>query len=296
MQIYLQHNKWTGAIEGINVSAGENCSLIENDRVTKMLQGNNMQDYIVFNGELLKKDNVLRVPLEKKFTNIEYGKNATVKLNVYPDDALIKVKINQYFLQELIDPFQFDNIQFVHPVLKVFLHSKKSPELLGTLEIDLNDYIKYGEYKQDISTVLSKVNIEDLVFKTQRCFEKYAYEILESDRIKIKKIDRNLIDKDIHLEIVKFSDWDLLVRNHIHYWQEFDSVLNDKITIFFTDRKNRNKLETSFSFKLADIKGNNFIKIKLPWQHIDNIFLEDKEIHVNKKYLKVKYTNENTSN
>tara|TARA_B100000945_G_scaffold315334_1_gene314360 strand:- start:41 stop:931 length:891 start_codon:yes stop_codon:yes gene_type:complete len=296
MQIYLQHNKWTGAIEGINVSAGENCSLIENDRVTKMLQGNNMQDYIVFNGELLKKDNVLRVPLEKKFTNIEYGKNATVKLNVYPDDALIKVKINQYFLQELIDPFQFDNIQFVHPVLKVFLHSKKSPELLGTLEIDLNDYIKYGEYKQDISTILSKVNVTDIVFKTHRCFEHYAYEILESDRIKIKKVDRNLIDKDIHLEIVKFSDWDLLVRNHIHYWQEFDSVLNDKITIFFTDRKNRNKLETSFSFKLADIKENNFIKIKLPWQHIDNIFLEDKEIHVNKKYLKVKYTNENTSN
>ena len=296
MQIYLQHNKWTGAIEGINVSAGENCSLIENDRVTKMLQGNNMQDYIVFNGELLKKDNVLRVPLEKKFTNIEYGKNATVKLNVYPDDALIKVKINQYFLQELIDPFQFDNIQFVHPVLKVFLHSKKSPELLGTLEIDLNDYIKYGEYKQDISTILSKVNVTDIVFKTHRCFEHYAYEILESDRVKIKKVDRNLIDKDIHLEIVKFSDWDLLVRNHIHYWQEFDSVLNDKITIFFTDRKNRNKLETSFSFKLADIKENNFIKIKLPWQHIDNIFLEDKEIHVNKKYLKVKYTNENTSN
>tara|TARA_B100000029_G_scaffold24281_1_gene23927 strand:+ start:54 stop:941 length:888 start_codon:yes stop_codon:yes gene_type:complete len=295
MQIYLQHNKWTGAIEGINVPAGENCSLIENDKVNEMLQGN-MQDYMVFDGELHKKDNIVRVPLEKKFTNIEYGKKATVKINIYPDESLIKVKINEYFLQELTDPFQFDNIQFIHPILKIFVHSKKSPELLGTLEIDLDEYIKTGKYEQDISTILNKINVTDIVFKTHRCFEKYAYEILESDRIKIKKIDRNLIDKDIHLEIVKFSDWDLLVRNHIHYWQEFDSVLNDKITIFFTDRKNRNKLETSFSFKLADIKGNNFIKIKLPWQHIDNIFLEDKEIHVNKKYLKVKYTNENTSN
>ena len=295
MQIYLQHNKWTGAIEGINVPAGENCSLIENDKVNEMLQSN-MQDYMVFDGELHKKDNIVRVPLEKKFTNIEYGKKATVKINIYPDESLIKVKINEYFLQELTDPFQFDNIQFIHPILKIFVHSKKSPELLGTLEIDLDEYIKTGKYEQDISTILNKINVTDIVFKTHRCFEKYAYEILESDRIKIKKIDRNLIDKDIHLEIVKFSDWDLLVRNHIHYWQEFDSVLNDKITIFFTDRKNRNKLETSFSFKLADIKGNNFIKIKLPWQHIDNIFLEDKEIHVNKKYLKVKYTNENTSN
>ena len=68
MQIYLQHNKWTGSIEGINVPAGENCSLIENDKVNEMLQGN-MQDYMVFDGELHKKDNIVRVPLEKKFTD-----------------------------------------------------------------------------------------------------------------------------------------------------------------------------------------------------------------------------------
>ena len=104
------------------------------------------------------------------------------------------------------------------------------------------------------------------------------------------------VDNNIHLEIVKFSDWDLLVRNHIKYWEEFESVLNDKITIFFTDKKNKNKLEISFSFRLANIKENNFIMIKLPWQQIDNIFLEDKALYVNKNYLNITYTNENTSN
>ena len=298
MQIYLQHNKWTGAIEGINVPAGENCSLIDNDKVNDMLQGN-MQDYIIFNGELHKKDNIVRVPLEKKFTNIEYGKKATVKLNIYPEDALIKVKINEYFLQELIDPFQFDNIQFVHPILKIFVHSKKSPELLGTLEIDLNEYIKTGKYEQDISIILGKISILDLIFKTQRCFEQYAYEILKSDKIKIQRLDRNLIDNDIHLEIARCdTEWDLLVKNHIRFWQEFDSVLNDKITIFFTDKKDRNKLEGSISFRLADLKRNEYLTCKLgsSLDQVTNINLENKEILVNKNYLKVKFTNENTSN
>ena len=36
--------------------------------------------------------------------------------------------------------------------------------------------------------------------------------------------------------------------------------------------------------------------IKLPWQQIDNIFLEDKALYVNKNYLNITYTNENTSN
>ena len=294
MQIYLQHNKWTGSIEGINVPAGENCSLIENDKVNEMLQGN-MQDYMVFDGELHKKDNIVRVPLEKKFTDIKYGKKATVKLNVYSNEALVKVKINQYFLQDLIDPFQFDNIQFVHPVLKIFLHSKKSPELLGTLEIDLDEYIKTGKYEQDISTVLSKVNIEDLVFKTQRCFEKYAYEILQSDRIKIEKIDRNLIDNEYHL-ILKPRDKiqsyktiiPLVIQNNIRYWQEFEHMLNDKITISFVDKNNPARLEHYITFTLNDIKRNSYFTSMAP------ISIKNKTIYCNKKQLKIKY--EDTSN
>ena len=297
MQIYLQHNKWTGAIEGINVPAGENCSLIENDKVNEMLQGN-MQDYIVFDGELHKKDNIVRVPLEKKFTNIEYGKKATVKINIYPDESLIKVKINEYFLQELIDPFQFDNIQFVHPILKIFVHSKKRPELLGTLEIDLNDYIKYGEYKQDISTVLSKVNIEDLVFKTQRCFKKYAYEILENKTL--ESIDRNLIDKTHHLGIifektVPYVGQDkvkngIIIRNNIRYWQEFEHMLNDKIMISFVDKNNPAKLEHYISFTLKQLQEQESLSFDKPY----NVILTNKNIYCNKKQLKIKY--EDTSN
>ena len=293
MQKYIHYNKWTGSIIGHSDDKSDYCISMPIVKINEILKLG-LYDHMVHNNQVIKKDNIVRFNKEKKLTEIKYDKHGTVKLNIYPDDNLIKLHVDPPL--RFIDKQQIDRIKFEDPILKIFVHSKKSPELLGTLEIDLNEYFKTGKYEQDISIILSKIKVTNLMFKTHRCFEHYAYEIFESDRIKIKKIDRNLIDKDIHLEIVKFSDWDLLVRNHIQYWQEFDSVLNDKITISFTDRKNRNKLETSFSFKLADIKENNFIKIKLPWQHIDNIFLEDKEIHVNKEYLKVKYTNEDTSN
>lgn len=290
MQIYLQHNKWTGAIEGINVPAGENCSLIENDKVNEMLQGN-MQDYMVFDGELHKKDNIVRVPLEKKFTNIEYGKKATVKINIYPDESLIKVKINEYFLQELTDPFQFDNIQFIHPILKIFVHSKKSPELLGTLEIDLNEYFKTGKYEQDISTILSKINVTDLVFKTHKCFEHYAYEILESDRLKIKKIDRNLIDNKFHI-LTKYIDSQLkiLIQNNIRYWQEFEHMLNDKIMISFVDKHNPARLEHYIFFTLKQLQEQEYLNFRVP----NYLNMNNKTIYCNKKQLKIKY--EDTSN
>jgi len=301
MLIYLQHNKWTGAIEGINVPASENCSLIENDKVNEMLQGN-MQDYMVFDGELHKKDNIVRVPLEKKFTNIEYGKKATVKLNIYPEEALIKVKINEYFLQELTDPFQFDNIQFIHPILKIFVHSKKSPELLGTLEIDLDEYFKTGKYEQDISTILSKVNVTDLVFKTQRCFEHYAYEIVENKTL--KSIDRNLIDKTHHLGIIfektllssaPYVGKDkikkgIIIRNNIRYWQEFEHMLHDKIVVSFVDKNNPARLEYYISFSLKQLQEQESLSFDKPY----NVILTDKKIYCNYKQLKIKY--EDTSN
>ena len=67
------------------------------------------------------------------------------------------------------------------------MHSKKSSELLGTLEIDLNEYFRTGKYEQNIATILSETNVTDLIFKTHRCFEKYAYEIIEKSSI----VDRN---------------------------------------------------------------------------------------------------------
>ena len=288
MQKYIHYEKWTGLITG-HTREKSDCCIKDN------MPTDDIYDYIVFDDKLCKRDNIVRTPLEKNLSIIKYGKTATVKLNIFPDENILKIIIDKYFIESFIDAYQLDKIQFIHPILKIYIHSKKSPELLGTLEVNLDEYFKTGKYEQDISTILSKVNVTDLIFKTKRCFEEYAYEI-NKNIAQPKVVDRNLLDNNIHLEIVKFSDWDLLVRNHIKYWEEFESVLNDKITIFFTDKKNKNKLEISFSFRLADIKENNFIMIKLPWQQIDNIFLEDKALYANKNYLNITYTNENTSN
>ena len=288
MQKYIHYEKWTGLITG-HTREKSDCCIKDN------MPTDDIYDYIVFDDKLCKRDNIVRTPLEKNLSIIKYGKTATVKLNIFPDENILKIIIDKYFIESFIDAYQLDKIQFIHPILKIYIHSKKSPELLGTLEVNLDEYFKTGKYEQDISTILSKVNVTDLIFKTKRSFEEYAYEI-NKNIAQPKVVDRNLLDNNIHLEIVKFSDWDLLVRNHIKYWEEFESVLNDKITIFFTDKKNKNKLEISFSFRLANIKENNFIMIKLPWQQIDNIFLEDKALYANKNYLNITYTNENTSN
>jgi len=288
MQKYIHYEKWTGLITG-HTREKSDCCIKDN------MPTDDIYDYIVFDDKLCKRDNIVRTPLEKNLSIIKYGKTATVKLNIFPDENILKIIIDKYFIESFIDAYQLDKIQFIHPILKIYIHSKKSPELLGTLEVNLDEYFKTGKYEQDISTILSKVNVTDLIFKTKRSFEEYAYEI-NKNIAQPKVVDRNLLDNNVHLEIVKFSDWDLLVRNHIKYWEEFESVLNDKITIFFTDKKNKNKLEISFSFRLADIKENNFIMIKLPWQQIDNIFLEDKALYANKNYLNITYTNENTSN
>ena len=288
MQKYIHYEKWTGLITG-HTREKSDCCIKDN------MPTDDIYDYIVFDDKLCKRDNIVRTPLEKNLSTIKYGKSATVKLNIFPDENILKIIIDKYFIESFIDAYQLDKIQFIHPILKIYIHSKKSPELLGTLEVNLDEYFKTGKYEQDISTILSKVNVTDLIFKTKRSFEEYAYEI-NKNIAQPKVVDRNLLDNNVHLEIVKFSDWDLLVRNHIKYWEEFESVLNDKITIFFTDKKNKNKLEISFSFRLANIKENNFIMIKLPWQQIDNIFLEDKALYANKNYLNITYTNENTSN
>ena len=76
------------------------------------------------------------------------------------------------------------------------------------LNIFLNEYIKTEKYEQDISTILSKVNVTDLVFKTQRCFEKYAYEIFEKSDI----VDRNLIDEDYHIKIYNTGKSDFILK------------------------------------------------------------------------------------
>ena len=291
MQKYIHYEKWTGQVVGHTREKSDRC-------IKADMPADDIYSYIVFEDKLYKRDNLVKTPLEKKLSIIEYGKKATVKINIFPDDAILKIIIDKYYIQTFIDPNQFDRIQFIHPVLKIYIHSKKSPQLLGTLEIDLDEYFKTGKYEQDISTILSKVNITDLVFKTQRCFEKYAYEI-NKNIAQPKVVDRNLIDNNIHLEITRCdTEWDLLVKNHIRFWQEFDSVLNDKITIFFTDKKDRNKLEGSISFRLADLKRNEYLICKLgsSLDRVKNINLEDKVIHVNKNYLNITYTNENTSN
>ena len=94
------------------------------------------------------------------------------------------------------------------------------------MEIDLNEYFKTGEYKQNISVILSKANITDLVFKTQRCFEKYAYEIFEESAI----IDRNLLDHDYHIKIYR-KDNQILIQNNINYWNELEDIKSHKFII-----------------------------------------------------------------
>lgn len=299
MQKYIHYNKWTGSIIGHSFDKSNYCismSIVKINEILKL----GLYDHIVHNNQVIKKDNIVRFNKEKKLTEIKYDKHGTVKLNIYPDDNLIKLHVNSPF--RFIDKQQIDRIKFEDPILKIFVHSKKSPELLGTLEIDLNEYFKTGKYEQDISTILSKVNVTDLIFKTHRCFEHYAYEILESDIIKIKKIDRNLIDEDCHIIVDYWPNRELfinetyrvkngiIIKNNVRYWQEFEHMLNDKIMIGFIDKHNPAKLEHYISFTLKQLQEQESLSFDKPY----NIILTNKNIYCNKKQLKIKY--EDTSN
>jgi hypothetical protein len=275
MQKYIHYEKWTGQVVGHTREKSDRC-------IKADMPADNIYCYRVFEDKLYKRDNLVRIPLEKKLSTIEYGKKATVKLNIFPDEEILKITIDKYFIQTFINPNQFDRIQFIHPILKIFVYSKKSSELLGTLEIDLNEYFKTGKYEQDISTILSKTNITNLVFKTNRCFEKYAYEIIEKSSI----VDRNLIDEEYHIEIYNTGK-ELLIQNNINYWYEFEDIKNHKFIISFFN-KNRNYLEYYIPFVLEQLKVQSHIRIPL------TVNLSNTKIHINSNQLKIKY--ENTSN
>ena len=297
MQKYIHYNKWTGTINSQSNKESDYSLLLSTNEIDKLLEYG-LENYIVHNNQVIKKDNIVRFNKEKKLTEIKYDKYGTVKLNIYPDDNLIKLHVDPPL--RFIDKQQIDRIKFEDPILKIFVHSKKSPELLGTLEIDLNEYFKTGKYEQDISIILSKIKVTNLMFKTHRCFEHYAYEILESDRIKIKKIDRNLIDKTHHLGIIfektllyvgkdKIKKG-IIIRNNIRYWQEFEHMLHDKIVVSFVHKNNPAKLEHYISFTLKQLQEQESLSFDKPY----NVLLTNKTIYCNKKQLKIKY--ENTSN
>ena len=277
MQKYIHYEKWTGQVVGHTREKSDRC-------IKADMPADDIYSYIVFEDKLYKRDNLVRIPLEKKLSTIEYGKNATVKLNIFPDEEILKIIIDKYFIQTFIDPNQLDRIQFTEPILKIFVHSKKSPELFGTLEIDLNEYFKTGKYEQDISTILSKVNVTDLVFKTQRCFEKYAYEIFEKSDI----VDRNLVNDEYHIKIYNTGK-ELLIQNNINYWDELEDIISYKFIISFFS-KNINYLEYYIPFALQQLKDRSHIHIDIP----STVNLSNTKIHINSKKIKIKY--ENTDN
>ncbi|SVA25301.1 uncharacterized protein METZ01_LOCUS78155, partial [marine metagenome] len=240
---------------------------------------NDIDNYIVFKSKLYKRDNIVRMPLEKKLSIIEYDKKATVKLNIFPDDAIIKVVIDKYFIQTLIDPYQLDRIQFTEPILKIYVHSNQNLQLVGTLEIDLNEYFKTEKYEKDISSILNETDVTNLVFKTNRCFEKYAYEILK----KLDTVDRNLINTDYHIEVYKKNN-QLLIHNNIKYWDELEDIISYKFIISFFN-KNRNYLEYYIPFVLQQFEGNSHIIVNVP----STVNLLNTKIHINSNKLKIKY-------
>ena len=276
MQKYIHYEKWTGLITGHTREKYGRC--------IKSKMPANIYNYMVFKSKLYERDNIVRIPLEKKLSTIEYGKNATVKLNIFPDDAILKITIDKYFIQTFIDPYQLDRIQFTEPILKIYVYSKKTSDLVGILEIDLNEYFKTGKYEQDISTILNKVNITDLVFKTNRCFEKYAYEIFEKSDI----VDRNLVNDEYHIKIYNTGK-ELLIQNNINYWDELEDIISYKFIISFFS-KNRNYLEYYIPFVLQQFKNRSHIHIDIP----STVNLSNTKIHINSKRIKIKY--ENTSN
>ena len=282
MQKYIHYNKWTGTINSQSNKELDYSLLLSTNEIDKLLEYG-LENYIVHNNQVIKKDNIARFNKEKKLTEIKYDKYGTVKLNIYPNDNVIKLHVDPPL--RFIDTQQIDRIKFEDPILKIFVHSKKSPELLGTLEIDLNEYFKTGKYEQDISTILSKVNATDIVFKTHRCFEHYAYEILENKTL--ESVDRNLIDEDFHI-VATYTDNTLKISHNIKYWQEFHDDHNTKIVLSFIDSKNKHALEHYVTFELWQLETNNSISFDVPKS------IATKEINVNVNWLKIKY--ENTSN
>ena len=298
MQKYIHYNKWTREITGHSIEPSDYSMLISVNEINQLLKYG-LENYIVYNDEVIRKDNIVRFNKEKKLTEIKYDKYGTVKLNIYPNDNVAKLHVDLPL--DFIDKEQLDRIKF-EDYIKIFVHSKKSPELLGTLEIDLNEYFKTGKYEQDISTILSKINVTDLVLKTHRCFEYYAYEIVENKTL--KSIDRNLIDKTHHLSIIfektllssaPYVGKDkikkgIIIRNNIRYWQEFEHMLHDKIVVSFVHKNNPAKLEHYISFTLKQLQEQESLSFDKPY----NIILTNKTIYCNKKQLKIKY--ENTGN
>tara|TARA_B100000686_G_C16680361_1_gene911564 strand:- start:184 stop:1107 length:924 start_codon:yes stop_codon:yes gene_type:complete len=272
MQKYIHYEKWTGEITGHTLKKSDSCIKVN-------VPKDNIDNYIVFDSKLYKKDNIVRTPLEKDISNINYGKTATVKLNIFSNEKIVKVIIDKYFIQTFIDAYQFENIQFFHPTLKIYVHSKQNLNLLGIFEVDLDDYFKTGKYERDISSILKKAKVTDLLFKTQRCFELYAYEIIQNTT----SIDENLTNEDCHIIIYR-KDSQIMIQNNIKYWGELEDIKNHKFIISFFN-KNRNYLEYYIPLILDEFDGRNHILIDMPL----TVNLTSTKIHINSSRLKIKF-------
>ena len=193
MPFYVTYRDWTNVLDIVNADKSEkNVVEISDELYDEMLQ-TPYTNYIVNNGKVQLKDHIVRNVQEDIITEIPYGKHGTIKIDVFPDDNLLHIKVNARMLQDYIDPFQIDKIEFLNPKLEIDIHNKETQDLLGTLELDLDEYFKrspgvgtIGIYKQDISLILKKVDALDLVFKTKKCFEFYAYEIIENESLWFK--------------------------------------------------------------------------------------------------------------
>ncbi|MAI03545.1 MAG: hypothetical protein CMQ75_03335 [Gammaproteobacteria bacterium] len=292
MQKYIHYNKWSREVTGHSLEPSNYSISVSVDDINQFIK-HGLENYIVYDNQVIRKDNIVRFNKESNLTEIKYGKNGTVQLNIFPEDNLIKVKID--FPINFIDNEQLDFVKFENPILQIYVNAKNRQELLGTLEIDLDNYFKTGKYEQDITKILSIVDVNNLVFKTKRCFKNYEYQIMEFKE-KEKPLDRNLIDNQYHLELyVLHNVYDrlsntIIVTNNIRYWQEFEHMLNDKIVISFVDKNNPTKLEHYISFTLNQLKKNETLSFNKPYGAI----LTNKTTHCNNNQLKIKY--ENTGN
>ena len=278
---FVFYDQWTKTIKGFS-SSNDNKKLkhirIEKDILNYFLKSD-LYNHIVHEDQLIEKDNYIRLPDNNKIVNTTININydtAPICLKIFVETKKLKIDIKRSFITNIIDKKSFGQARFLNPDFPLFVYHKENK--IGTIDINLNDYLKNNDIEIDTSILLD-YDLQHISFKVINKFKDCCIRYFSNPN-KTNIIDRNLLEYDYHLIVNNKIE----IKNQIIYWEEFN--LNDEIIIGFVKDNNPFFVEYFVKFYLTDLKEKQILKFNVP-EHVN---LTNKTIHCNKK-LKVKYEN-----
>jgi len=277
---YVDFSKWTGKIYRVSSVPSDNSI-----HTTIEMRDNIIQDihddkrslesaYIGFDSmsnlyKAYNKTGTIHFPKpESNFIEISTDeKNPDISLILYTNNKLLEIFINYKAVRSWYNHRMKDGFNFASGTSFIFeIRSKKSDELLKTINIKPSEFLENFECKVDLVNIN---NLNDIKILTKRIVEVYNLEIQANKYIKVKNNDNFQLNK-IDTGFKNIQAYDLVIYRtnikNILYIKNNIENLNIKevykdINLYVTG-SDPNKLYEILCIPLIELWNKNFLTIE----------------------------------